>query len=165
MKKTLIVALLAAGAPLPVFAFDVNGVALGASEADVRKSFPSAYCKTLEWPSRAADRRCDDARIDFAGTDARITFFLRADIVQGFELRFAASERPRVAGVLKTRWGRPTAETKTLIQHNGKADREVYKMTWVKDRDRAALVWRPGRKRCWLTVSHGDFAEEIYRVR
>jgi len=165
MKPTLIVALFAAFAPVPAYAFDVNGVALGASEANILDTFPSAYCKRLEWPSHAADRRCDDAEIAFAGTDARITFFLRDDVMQGYDLRFAASERPRVAGVLKSQWGAPAAEAKELIQRKGKPDREVYKITWAKDRDRAVLVWRPDRKRCWLTVSRGDFAEEIYRVR
>ena len=165
MNRTLIVAVLALCAPMPAYAFDVKGIALGASEADIRETFPSAYCKPLEWPSRAADRRCDDAEIAFAGTDARITFFLRDDVMQGYDLRFAASERPRVAGVLKSQWGAPAAEAKELIQRKGKPDREVYKITWAKDRDRAVLVWRPDRKRCWLTVSRGDFAEEIYRVR
>jgi hypothetical protein len=165
MKQALIVALIAACAPVPAYAFDVNGVALGAREADIRERFPSAYCKPLEWPSRAADRRCDDARIDFMATEARVTFFLRDGVVQGYDLRFAAKERPRVVGVLKSQWGPPAAETKDLIQRNGKPDREVYKMTWAKERDRATLVWRPDRKRCWLSVSRGDFAEEIYRVR
>ena len=165
MRQTLIVALLAASSSVPAYAFDVNGVALGASEADVRETFPSAYCKPLEWPSRAADRRCDDAVITFAATEARITFFLRHDVVQGYDLRFAASEQPRVMGVLKSRWGPPAAEVKDLIQRKGKPDREVYKVTWTKDGDQAIFVWRPDRKRCWLTVSRGDFFEEIYRVR
>lgn len=165
MKQALIVALFVACAPVPAYGFDINGIALGAREADVRETFPSAYCKPLEWPSRVADRRCDDAKITFAGTDARVTFFLRDDVVQGYYLRFATSEQPRVVGVLKSQWGAPTAEAKELIQRKGKPDREVYKMTWTKERDRAALVWRPDRKRCWLSVSRGDFAEEIYRVR
>ena len=38
-------------------AFDINEITLGASEADVRRRFPSAHCKKLEWESRAADRR------------------------------------------------------------------------------------------------------------
>jgi hypothetical protein len=95
----------------------------------------------------------------------RVTFFLRDDVVQGYDLRFAASERPRVAEVLKSRWGPPAAEAKALIQRKGKPDQEVYKVTWAKDRDQAVLLWRPGRKQCWLTVSRGDFAEEVYRMR
>ncbi|TAK46252.1 MAG: hypothetical protein EPO27_08355, partial [Betaproteobacteria bacterium] len=57
-------------APGAARAFDVNGVALGAREADVKQAFLSAYCKPLDWKSRAADRRCDDARIAFGGISA-----------------------------------------------------------------------------------------------
>lgn len=165
MKQTLIVALLAAWSSVSAYAFDVNGIALGASEADIREMFPSAYCKSLEWPSRAADRRCDDAQLRFVETDMRVSFYLRGNTVQGYGLRFAANERPRVVAALKSLWGPPEAEVKELIQRNGKANREVYKVTWAKDGDRAVLLWRPDRKRCWLNVSRGDFAEEIYRVR
>jgi len=148
-----------------VLAFDVAGVELGASEATVRGTFPSAYCKPLEWKSRAAQRRCDDAQIAFAGVEARVTFFLRDDAVQGFNIRFAESERLRVVAELKSRWGPPAGETRDLIQRKGQSDREVYKMTWDRAGDQATLIWRSGHKRCWLMVSRGDFAQEIYRVR
>ncbi|MEJ2174093.1 MAG: hypothetical protein P8Y76_04095 [bacterium] len=151
--------------PLQVLAFDVAGVELGASEATVRASFPSAYCKPLEWKSRAAERRCDDAQIAFAGVEARVTFFLRDDAVQGFNIRFAESERPRVVATLKSRWGTPAGEARDLIQRKGQSDHEVYKMTWDRAGDQATLIWRSGHKRCWLMVSRGDFAQEIYRVR
>ncbi|TAK39553.1 MAG: hypothetical protein EPO29_10895, partial [Betaproteobacteria bacterium] len=68
MIRLLCSALLAA--PAAVWAFDLNGVALGAREADVKQAFLSAYCKPLDWKSRAADRRCDDARIAFGGISA-----------------------------------------------------------------------------------------------
>jgi hypothetical protein len=151
--------------PLGALAFDVAGVGLGASEADIRGTFPSAYCKPLEWQSRAAERRCDDGQISFAGVPARVTFFLRGDAVQGFNVRFATRDRPSVTAVLKSRWGAPAAETRDLIQRKGRSDDEVYKMTWARADDRATLIWRPEQKRCWLMVSRGDFAEEIYRVR
>ena len=151
-------------APLRALAFDVDGVALGASEAEIRSTFPSAYCKPLEWKSPAADRRCDDALISFAGTDARVTFFLRGDAVQGFNVRFAAKEQPRVAAALKSRWGPPTAETRDLIPRKERSADEVYRMTWDKADEHATLIWRPEHKRCGLMVSRGRFAEEIYRV-
>lgn len=149
---------------LQSLAFDVGGVGLGASEAQIRGTFPSAYCKPLEWKTAAAERRCDDAQISFAGVEARVTFFLRGDAVQGFNVRFAARERPRVTAALKSRWGPPAAETRDLIQRKGQSDREVYKATWNRAGDRATLIYRPDHKRCWLMVSRDDFAEEIYRV-
>ena len=57
-------------------AYDVNEVKLGASEPDIKQRFPNAHCRALEWPSRAADRRCDDSRITFGGIDASVTFYL-----------------------------------------------------------------------------------------
>ncbi|MDX1377017.1 MAG: hypothetical protein R3357_15730 [Burkholderiales bacterium] len=146
-------------------AFDVSGVGLGGTESAIRGTFPSAYCKPLEWTSRAAERRCDDAKITFAGAEARVTFFLREDAVQGFNVRFAASERQRVADALRSRWGAPAAETHDVIKREGQSDREVHRTTWVDGRDRATLLWRPDHKRVWLMVSRGDFGEEIYRVR
>jgi hypothetical protein len=158
-------ALLLAFASAPALAFEVNGVGLGASETELRARYPSAYCKPLEWKSPAAERRCDDGRISFAGVDARITFFLHEGRVEGFQLRFAARDRPRIEATLKSLWGRPSAETRDLIQRKGRSEAEVYKTTWDKAQDRATLTWRPERKRSWLMVSRGNFAQEIYRVR
>ena len=60
--------------PGAALAYDANGAALGASEAEVMKRFPSARCQALEWKSKAADRRCDDAKMAFAGgVPGRIT--------------------------------------------------------------------------------------------
>jgi len=162
--RRVLSALLLALAPAAAFAFEVEGIGLGARESEVRATFPSAYCKPLEWKSLAAERRCDDARIHFSGIDARVTFFLRDGKVQGFQLRFAARDRPRIEAALKSRWGPPSGETRDLIQRKGQKRAEVYKMTWDRARDRATLTWRPERKRSWLMVSRGDFAEEIYRV-
>src|SRR4051812_2718305 len=56
--------------------YDLNDLTLGASEAEIKKNFPNAYCRELEWPSGAAERRCDDSRISVAGVDASVTFYL-----------------------------------------------------------------------------------------
>jgi cytochrome d ubiquinol oxidase subunit I len=54
MKPWLLIALLAL--PFAAGAYEINGVKLGGSELDVRKAFPTAHCKPLEWKSNAADR-------------------------------------------------------------------------------------------------------------
>src|SRR5262245_52138439 len=88
---TLASLLLAPGAAFA--AFEVNGVALGGSEQDILKRFPSAHCKALEWKSKAADRRCDDAKIVFAGgIQARVTFYLSRNAIQAFDVRFDTRE-------------------------------------------------------------------------
>jgi len=151
-------------APSAAAAYDANGVALGASENDIKKRFPSAYCKALEWASRAAERRCDDAKISFGGVEGRITFYLKKDAVQAFDVRFDMKDLDRVASQLKSRYGKPLSEVKETVGPQGKA-RELYKALWETGADRAVLTAQAGNKRSALLVSRGNFDEEIYRVR
>ena len=146
-------------------AYDANGVALGGTEAQIKKAFPSALCKPLEWTSRAADRRCDDAKISFGGVDARITFYLRKDAVQAFDIRFDNQYLDKVTAFAKSRYGKPAAETKETIERQGKPGREIYKVRWESGADHAILVSQLEKSRAQLTVSRGNFEEEIYRVR
>ncbi|MBV8031902.1 MAG: hypothetical protein JO035_10385 [Betaproteobacteria bacterium] len=144
---------------------DLNGVALGASEKEVKKSFPSALCKPLEWKSAATDRRCDDSKISLAGVEARVTFYLKNDAVQAFDLRFNTSDLDKVMPQLKSRYGKPSAETKDTIEQPGKEPRVVYKVLWEQGKDRASLVAQMDKKRVQLTASRGNWEEEIYRIR
>jgi hypothetical protein len=151
-------------APCAAAAYDANGVTLGASENDIKKRFPSAYCKALEWASRAADRRCDDAKISFGGAEGRITFYLKNGVVQAFDVRFETKDVGRVAAQLKSRYGKPLSEVKDSVGPEGKV-RELYKVLWETSADRAVLTSQAGQKRATLLVSRGNFDEEIYRVR
>jgi hypothetical protein len=149
----------------PAVAYDANGVALGASEAEIAERFPNAQCRPLEWTTQAAERRCDDAKVQFGGAAARVTFYLKQDAVQAFEVRFDTREAPRVAGFLKERYGRPAAETREPTVRGGRASRELYQVVWRKDGQRAVLTAVMERRRASLTVSYWDFEEEIYRLR
>jgi hypothetical protein len=153
---------LAAGAAL---GYDINGVGLGGSEAQIKKAFPSALCKPLEWSSKAAERRCDDAKFAFGGVDARITFYLKKNAVQAFDIRFDTKDLDRVAAFAKSRYGKPFAEAKEKIERPDKPVREIYKVRWETGRDYALLVSQLEKSRSTLTVARGDFEEEIYRVR
>ena|SRR5256885_2034277 len=146
-------------------AYDANGVALGATEKEIKKSFPSALCKPLEWKSSATDRRCDDAKIAFAGIEARITFYLKKDQVQAFDLGFPTTELDKVVAHLKVRYGKPTSEVKDSIERVGKEPRVTYKALWENGKDRASLIVPMEKKRANLTVSRGNWEEEIYKVR
>lgn len=162
MEKAALILLVLA---LPAWGYDANGVALGAPEAEVRKAFPSARCRDLEWKSQAAERRCDDAKIVFGGAEARITVYLKADRVQAFDLRFDESDLVRVTGFLKTRYGKPLAETREKIERRTGEAREIYKVRWEKGAERALLTSQLKRKRVDLSVWLGNFDEEIYRIR
>lgn len=148
-----------------VAAFDADGVALGAAESEVRKRYPSARCKALEWTSRAADRRCDDARVQFAGAEARITFYLRKGAVVAFDVRFDTRDTARIAGFLKSRYGKPLAEEREAVERKDRATRQTVRVLWEKNGERAVLVSVLDKRRASLLVSRGDFEEEIYRVR
>ena len=143
--------------------FDANGVILGASEAEVKKKFPSANCKKLEWESRAADRRCDDSRVSFGGVEARITFYLRRDRVEAFDVRFDSRDLDRFVAFIKQRYGVPANEQRDTL--GDKKPRQVYKALWEGKGERAALVAQIDKRRGSLLVTRGNFEEEIYKVR
>jgi hypothetical protein len=143
--------------------YDANGVKLGATEKDIKRGFPTAYCKPLEWTTPAADRRCDDAKASLGGTQVRVTFYLKKDAVQGFDVRFETRDVQAIAGMLKKRYGEPAAETRDAF--TGKEGKEIYKVVWESGKDRATLVSQVDKKRGQLTVARGNFEEEIYKVR
>lgn len=149
---------------LPAWGYDANGVALGASEAEVHKQFPAARCKPLEWKSDAADRRCDDARIQFGGAQARISFYLRGDAVQAFDVRFDASQFERVLGFLRQQYGAPGAEVREVIERS-KDQRELRRVRWDRGAEHALLTSQLKRRRVDLNVWRGNFDEEIYRIK
>jgi len=154
VKGRIALLLLLAATPAGA-AFDANGVVLGSNEQQVKQYFPHARCRALEWPSRAADRRCDDSRITFAGTEARVTFYLRRDRVEGFDVRFRASDFERVTNYLTTRYGKPADASSEKLR----------KLEWSAQGERAALALEEDKRRGSLLVWRGDFYEEIYKVR
>ena len=163
MNRILFLLLLVPG--LAFSAFDANGIKLGDSEKSIKKAFPGIYCKALEWKSAAADRRCDDAKVPFAGIEARVTFYLKSDSIRGFDVRFDTSSLDPVAVFLKRRYGTPISEARHKIVRKGKEEREIFKILWEEGADKALLSALSTSKRASLSVSRGNFGEEIYRVK
>ena len=147
------------------FAYDLNGVPIGGDEQAVKKAFPSAYCKPLEWSSTVADRRCDDAKIAVGGVPARVTVYLKTGAIQAVSVRFDVNDRDRVIAHLKSRWGPPAGEKTETIARKGKDDRKVYKVNWEIGNERALLTAQSDRRRGSLEVWRGNFIDEIYKVR
>ena len=152
---------------LPALGYDVNGVAIGGKEIDVKKAFPSVHCKELEWRTDAADRRCDDALIQVGGVEAKVTFYLKANVIRAFDLRFDIKDLNKLKAVLKSRWGAPLAEVTETIgaRKKGEKDRHVFKMRWEKGEDHAILTAQLEKKRAGVEAAHGKFFDEVYRVR
>ncbi len=149
----------------PAIAYDLNGIAPGGKEIDAVKAMPSTRCKPLEWKSEAADRRCDDARVAVGGVETRITVFLKAGVIQAYDLRFDVKDLDRMKAHLKARWGAPLAEATEVIARRDAKDRQVFKMRWEKGAERAVLTAQLEKKRASLEVSRGNFPVEIYRVQ
>jgi hypothetical protein len=143
-------------------AYDANDVVLGASEKAVLKQFPTAHCAPLQWKSKAADRRCDDSKIMLGGVPGRITFYLKRDRVEAFDVRVDTKDVERLAAFLKNRYGAPANESRAKLEARGD---ELYKVEWKKGEERAVLTALKEKRRASLTVWRGDFEDEIYRVR
>lgn len=163
--RNLALALLLAWMVPAQAALDIRDIAIGAKEQDVKRKLPSANCKPLQWESKAADRRCDDSRVAFGGVEVQVTFYLKKDVVEAFDVRFSTSELDRFVTFLKSRYGKPETETREAIAGKGDKPREVYKALWQNGKQRAVLVAQLEKRRASMLVSRGDFEEEIYRVR
>jgi hypothetical protein len=164
MKKIALTLFLFLALPAAA-AYDVKGVTLGAKERDIKLALPSAHCKALEWESKAADRRCDDSRVSFGGVEVKVTFYLKKDAVEAFDVRFDTKELERFVTFLKARYGAPQSETRDTFERKGKSARQVYKALWQNAGQSAVLTAQLEKRRASLLVSRGDFDEEIYRVR
>ena len=164
MKKLLFTAALLFALPAHAV-LDIKDVVLGSKESDVKRQFPSARCKALEWESKAADRRCDDSRVSFGGVEVQVTFYLKKDAVEAFDVRFDTRELERFVAFLKSRYGAPQSEQKDSYERKGKDARQVYKALWESGKDRAVLTAQLEKRRASMLVSRGAFDEEIYRVR
>jgi len=135
-------------------AYDVNDLTLGASEGQIKQHFPNVNCRALEWQSRAADRRCDDSRIRFGGVDASVTFYLKRDALEGFDVRFDRRELARVKQFVDGRYGKPAREGQTPPSAE-----------WKSDGERARLSAEASRRRASLFVWRGAFEDELYKIR
>jgi hypothetical protein len=164
MRNIALVLLLAWLAPAQA-ALDIKDIAIGAKEQDVKRQLPSVHCKPLQWESKAADRRCDDSRVTLGGVEVQVTFYLKKDSVEAFDVRFNTRELDRLVSFLKTRYGKPETETREAIDRKGDKPREVYKALWQNGKQRAVLIAQLEKRRASMLVSRGDFDEEIYRVR
>jgi hypothetical protein len=103
--------------------------------------------------------------VAFGGIEVQVTFYLKKDALEAFDVRFDTRELERFVAFLKTRYGAPVSETKDSYPRKGEKPREVYKALWENGKDRAVLTAQLEKRRASMLVSRGDFDEEIYRVR
>jgi hypothetical protein len=164
MRNLFLVTLLVFTPPA-LAALDIKDIALGAKEHDVKRAFPSAHCRPLQWESKAADRRCDDSRVAFGGVEVQVTFYLKKDAVEAFDVRFDTRELERFVNFLKSRYGAPVTETRDTFRRKDGGERQVQNVLWEDGKQRAVLTAQLEKRRASMLVSRGNFEEEIYRVR
>ena len=85
--------------------------------------------------------------------------------VQAFDVRFNTLDLDKVVAHLKSRYGKPTSETKDSIEQVNKPPKVTYKVLWEQGGDKALLSSLSTGKRGSLSVSRGNFEDEIYRVK
>ena len=154
--STLGALLLLVSSNFAVAAFDVNEVRLGAGEPEIKAKFKEANCRELEWPSLAADRRCDDSRVKVGGIDASVTFYLKHGAIEGYDVRFEKGQFERMTKFLVERYGKPARQKTSGL---GSV------VEWKNKGERARLTAEQGRRRASLLVWRGAFEDEIYKVR
>ena len=89
-----------------------------------------------------------------ANLDGSVTFYLRQDAVEGFDLRFEKAVLPAMSKHFLERYGKPVI-----------ADREDIVYEWKAGDERARLTAEKGRRRASLLVWRGTFETEIYKVK
>jgi hypothetical protein len=137
-------------------ALNVDGLVLGASEAAVQQRLPQAHCQPLQWPSRAADRRCDDSRATLGGVEVRITVYLKRGAVEAFDVRFDSREAARFEMLASERFAAPP------LRKDGE---KLHTLQWRAGAEQALLTTQDGQRRASLLAWRGDFYDEIYKVR
>jgi hypothetical protein len=147
---------LAAAAGAAHAGFDANGVRLGAPEKVVKQRFPNAHCQPLQWETRAAERRCDDSRAVLAGMECSVTFYLKGDAVEAFDVRVNTRDVERLTKLAAERYGSPPEEKRT---------EKVLTRQWRDESERALLSMPEGQRRASLLVWRGTFYDEIYKIR
>jgi len=110
--------------------FDLKGVTLGASEADVTGRFPSLKCRDRSVAE--VERMCAVAKDTYGGAEANLFFRLFDGKVSSMSVRYHSRDFASVLEAMKERFGLPSSEkTETLSDRKGaQYQNEVF--TWKR---------------------------------
>ena len=129
----LMLLLLCAVAAFPVGAadgtgFDIKGVPLGATEADVVARFPSIQCR--DDPTAFSERTCTVLKETYGGAESSLHFSLIGGKVFNMRARFDSKDFAGVVGALKERFGPTTSDTSEPVTNRAGAKFENRTLTW-----------------------------------
>jgi len=110
--------------------FDLKGITLGASEADVTERFPSVKCR--DRVPATVERMCAVAKETYGEVGANLFFALNGGKVQTMSARFSSRDFASVIETMKERFGPPSSEeTETVSNRMGAQFRnEIF--TWKR---------------------------------
>ncbi len=110
--------------------FDLKGVALGASEAEVTGRFPTVTCRDRN--AATVERMCVVLKDTYGGAEASLFFALIDGKVSNMSARFNPRDFANVAAAMKERFGSPfSEETETLSNRMG-AQFQNQVLTWKR---------------------------------
>lgn len=120
--------------PIPLLAgeppFTVKGVALGASEAQVKASLPDAMCFAVP---TLGTRACSLRKTTYGQAAARVIFSIRDDVVTSISTTISPDDFEVVARALRDSIGiDPQFSTENVVSRAGVTLTNI-KITWTRD--------------------------------
>jgi hypothetical protein len=110
--------------------FDLKGVPLGATEADLVARFPGIQCR--ESAAATAERICSVLKDSYGGAEASLLFALIGGKVSNMSARFSSKDFAEVAAAMRERFGPPTSEVTDTVTNRAGAQFENETFTWKR---------------------------------
>ena len=110
--------------------FDIKGVPLGATEADLIGRFPGIQCR--DSPGITAERMCSVLKDSYGGAEASLLFALIGGKVSNMSARFKSKDFAEVIGAMRERLGPPTSEKAETVTNRAGAKFENITFTWER---------------------------------
>ena len=131
--RAVLVALLLLGA-LPARGaeggFDLKGVPLGATEADLVARFPGIQCR--ERTAATAERICSVPKESYGSAEAGLLFAVIGGKVSNMSARFNSKDFAEVVAAMRERFGPPTSEETETVTNRAGAQFENKTFTWKR---------------------------------
>lgn len=110
--------------------FDLKGIALGASEADVTARFPTVTCR--DRGTATAERLCTVLKDSYSGAEAGLFFSLIGGKVSNMSARFNSRDFANVVAAMKERFGPPSSEEIETVSNRMGVQFQNQMLTWIR---------------------------------
>jgi hypothetical protein len=142
--------------------FDIKGVPLGATQADLVFRFTRLECR--EAHSVTTERTCAVPKDSYGGADALLLFYLNGGKVSNMGMRFSPKDFAGVIGAMKERFGAPASEETEIVTNRVGAKFENTIVTWKRGGEVAvARRYAGALDRASITIVSTTFFEELKR--